>query len=111
MSNHAVLDKSLGHLTYAEQRNVVKKLAKLEKDERFLKDILNKHMTLAKRDGLIPKNFNMKDYYGMAFKRALTKFRRSVTGSPRLRLAEETGAFMEVYNYETFYWKTLLWNE
>ena len=31
MSNHVVLDKSIGHLTYAEQRNVVKKLAKLEK--------------------------------------------------------------------------------
>ena len=62
MSNHVVLDKSLGHLTYAEQRNVVKKLAKLENDERVLKDILNKHMTWAKRDGLIPKNFNMKDY-------------------------------------------------
>ena len=33
MSNHAVLDKSLGHLTYAEQRNVVKKLAKLDSNE------------------------------------------------------------------------------
>ena len=68
MSNHVVLDKSLGHLTYAEQRNVVKKLAKLEKDERVLKDILNKHMTLAKRGGLIPKNFNMKDYMAWLLK-------------------------------------------
>ena len=68
MSNHVVLDKSLGHLTYAEQRNVVKKLAKLEKDERVLKDILNKRMTLAKRDGLIPKNFNMKDYMAWLLK-------------------------------------------
>lgn len=62
MSNHVVLDKSLGHLTYGEQKNIVKRLAKLEHDQRALKDVLNKHMNGAKRDGLIPKNFNMKDY-------------------------------------------------
>ena len=62
MSNREVLDESLGHLTYAEQKDIVRKLAKLELDERFLKGVLNKHMNGAKRDGLIPKHFNMKDY-------------------------------------------------
>ena len=62
MSNREVLDGSLGHLTYAEQKDIVRKLAKLELDERFLKGVLNKHMNGAKRDGLIPKHFNMKDY-------------------------------------------------
>lgn len=62
MSNREVLDRSLGHLTYAEQKDIVMKLAKLELDERFLKGVLNKHMNGAKRDGLIPKHFNMKDY-------------------------------------------------
>lgn len=62
MSNREVLDRSLGHLTYAEQKDIVMKLAKLECDERFLKGVLNKHMNGAKRDGIIPKYFNMKDY-------------------------------------------------
>ena len=62
MSNRDVLDRSLGHLTYAEQKDIVMKLAKLECDERFLKGVLNKHMNGAKRDGIIPKHFNMKDY-------------------------------------------------
>ena len=62
MSNREVLDRSLGHLTYAEQKDIVRKLAKLELDERFLKGVLNKHMNGAKRDGIIPKYFNMKDY-------------------------------------------------
>ena len=62
MSNREVLDRSLGHLTYAEQKDIVRKLAKLEYDERFLKGVLNKHMNGAKRDGIIPKYFNMKDY-------------------------------------------------
>ena len=62
MSNREVLDRSLGHLTYAEQKDIVMKLAKLECDERFLKGVLNKHMNGAKRDGIIPKHFNMKDY-------------------------------------------------
>lgn len=62
MSNREVLDRSLGHLTYAEQKDLVMKLAKLECDERFLKGVLNKHMNGAKRDGIIPKHFNMKDY-------------------------------------------------
>ena len=62
MSNREVLDRSLGHLTYAEQKDIVRKLAKLERDERFLKDALNKHMNGAKRDGIVPKYFNMKDY-------------------------------------------------
>ena len=62
MSNREVLDRSLGHLTYAEQKDIVMKLAKLECDERFLKGVLNKHMNRAKRDGIIPKHFNMKDY-------------------------------------------------
>ena len=50
MSNREVLDRSLGHLTYAEQKDIVMKLAKLELDERFLKGVLNKHMNGAKRD-------------------------------------------------------------
>ena len=62
MSNREILDRSLGHLTYAEQKDIVMKLAKLECDERFLKGVLNKHMNGAKRDGIIPKHFNMKDY-------------------------------------------------
>lgn len=62
MNNCKVLDKSLGYLTYAEQKNIVRKLEKLKNDERFLKDILNKHMNGAKRDGRIPKHFDMKDY-------------------------------------------------
>ena len=62
MNNRDVLDRSLGHLTYAEQKDIVMKLAKLECDERFLKGVLNKHMNGAKRDGTIPKHFNMKDY-------------------------------------------------
>ena len=62
MSNREILDRSLGHLTYAEQKDIVRKLAKLELDERFLKGVLNKHMNGAKRDGIIPKHFNMKDY-------------------------------------------------
>ena len=62
MNNREILDRSLGHLTYAEQKDIVMKLAKLECDERFLKGVLNKHMNGAKRDGIIPKHFNMKDY-------------------------------------------------
>lgn len=62
MSNREVLDRSLGHLTYAEQKDIVRKLAILELDERYLKGVLNKHMNGAKRDGIIPKHFNMKDY-------------------------------------------------
>ena len=62
MSNREILDRSLGHLTYAEQKDIVMKLATLECDERFLKGVLNKHMNGAKRNGIIPKYFNMKDY-------------------------------------------------
>ena len=62
MSNCEILDRSLGHLTYAEQKGIVRKLAKLELDERYLKGVLNKHMNGAKRDGIVPKHFNMKDY-------------------------------------------------
>ena len=62
MSNREILDRSLGHLTYAEQKDIVMKLAKLECDERFLKGVLNKHMNGAKRDGIIAKHFNVKDY-------------------------------------------------
>ena len=62
MSNREVLDSSLGPLTYAEQKDIVRKLATLELDERYLKGVLNKHMNGAKRDGIIPKHFNMKDY-------------------------------------------------
>ena len=62
MSNREVLDRSLGHLTYAEQKDIVRKLEILELDERYLKGVLNKHMNGAKRDGIIPKHFNMKDY-------------------------------------------------
>ena len=62
MSNREVLDISLGHLTYAEQKDIVRKLEILELDERYLKGVLNKHMNGAKRDGIIPKHFNMKDY-------------------------------------------------
>ena len=69
MSNRDVLDRSLGHLTYAEQKDIVMKLAKLECDERFLKGVLNKHMNGAKRDGIIPKHFNMKDYMAWLLKK------------------------------------------
>lgn len=62
MNNCRVLDESLGHLTYAEQKSIVKKLVKLKNDERALKDVLNGHMSAAKREGVIPKWFNMKDY-------------------------------------------------
>lgn len=62
MNDCGILDKSLGHLTYAEQKNIVKKLAKLENDSRALKNVLNTHMNIAKREGSIPKHFNMKDY-------------------------------------------------
>ena len=48
MNNREILDRSLGHLTYAEQKDIVMKLAKLECDERFLKGVLNKHMNGAK---------------------------------------------------------------
>ena len=68
MSNREILDRSLGHLTYAEQKDIVMKLAKLECDERFLKGVLNKHMNGAKRDGIIPKYFNMKDYMAWLLK-------------------------------------------
>ena len=68
MSNREILDRSLGHLTYAEQKDIVRKLAKLELDERFLKGVLNKHMNGAKRDGIIPKYFNMKDYMAWLLK-------------------------------------------
>ena len=68
MSNCEILDRSLGHLTYAEQKDIVMKLAKLECDERFLKGVLNKHMNGAKRDGIIPKHFNMKDYMAWLLK-------------------------------------------
>ena len=68
MSNREVLDRSLGHLTYAEQKDIVMKLAKLECDERFLKGVLNKHMNGAKRDGIIPKHFNMKYYMAWLLK-------------------------------------------
>lgn len=70
MSNREVLDRSLGHLTYAEQKDIVRKLAKLECDERFLKGVLNKHMNGAKRDGIIPKHFNMKDYMAWLLKKS-----------------------------------------
>ena len=68
MSNREILDRSLGHLTYAEQTDIVMKLAKLECYERFLKGVLNKHMNGAKRDGIIPKYFNMKDYMAWLLK-------------------------------------------
>ena len=68
MSNCEILDRSLGHLTYAEQKDIVMKLAKLECDERFLKGVLNKHMNGAKRDGIIPKHFSMKDYMAWLLK-------------------------------------------
>ena len=68
MNNHGVLDKSLGHLTYAQQKDIVKRLLRIEKDQHTLKDILNKHMNWAKRDGLIPKNFTMKDYMAWLLK-------------------------------------------
>ena len=68
MSDREILDRSLGHLTYAEQKDIVMKLAKLECDERFLKGVLNKHMNGAKRDGIIPKHFNMKDYMAWLLK-------------------------------------------
>ena len=70
MSNREVLDISLGHLTYAEQKDIVMKLAKLELDERFLKGVLNKHMNVAKREGIIPKYFNMKDYMAWLLKKS-----------------------------------------
>ena len=70
MSNREVLDRSLGHLTYAEQKDIVMKLAKLECDERFLKGGLNKHMNGVKRDGIIPKHFNMKDYMAWLLKKS-----------------------------------------
>ena len=70
MSNREVLDRSLGHLTYAEQKDIVMKLAKLELDERFLKGVLNKHMNGAKRAGIIPKHFNMKDYMAWLLKKS-----------------------------------------
>lgn len=70
MSNREVLDISLGHLTYTEQKDIVMKLAKLECDERFLKGVLNKHMNGAKRDGIIPKHFNMKDYMAWLLKKS-----------------------------------------
>lgn len=68
MSNREVLDRSLGHLTYAEQKDIVRKLEILELDERYLKGVLNKHMNGAKRDGIIPKHFNMKDYMAWLLK-------------------------------------------
>ena len=70
MDNCEVLGKSLGHLTYGEQKSIVRKLAKLESDERFLKDVLNKHMNIAKREGSIPKNFSMKDYMAWLLKKS-----------------------------------------
>ena len=70
MSNREILDRSLGHLTYAEQKDIVMKLAKLECDERFLKGFFNKHMNGAKRDGIIPKHFNMKDYMAWLLKKS-----------------------------------------
>lgn len=70
MNNREVLGKHLGHLTYAEQKNVVKKLAKLKENELALKDVLNKCMNGAKRDGVIPKHFNMKDYMDWLLKNA-----------------------------------------
>ena len=70
MSNREILDRSLGHLTYAEQKDIVMKLAKLECDERFLKGVLNKHMNGAKGDGIIPKHFNMKDYMAWLLKKS-----------------------------------------
>ena len=70
MSNREILDRSLGHLTYAEQKDIVMKLAKLECDERFLKGVLNKHMNGAKKDGIIPKHFNMKDYMAWLLKKS-----------------------------------------
>lgn len=62
MNNCRILDTGLGHLTYIEQKNIVKKLAKIKNDERALKNVLNGHMSQAKRDGVIPKWFNLKDY-------------------------------------------------
>ena len=70
MSNREVLDRSLGHLTYAEQKDIVRKLEILERDERYLKGVLNKHMNGAKRDGIIPKHFNMKDYMAWLLKKS-----------------------------------------
>ena len=70
MSNREALDISLGHLTYAEQKDIVRKLEILELDERYLKSVLNKHMNGAKRDGIIPKHFNMKDYMAWLLKKS-----------------------------------------
>lgn len=70
MSNREVLDRSLGHLTYAEQKDIVRKLEILELDVRYLKGVLNKHMNGAKRDGIIPKHFNMKDYMAWLLKKS-----------------------------------------
>ena len=70
MSNREILDRSLGHLTYAEQKDIVRKLAILELAERYLKGVLNKHMHGAKRDGIIPKHFNMKDYMAWLLKKS-----------------------------------------
>lgn len=70
MNNCEVLGTSLGHLTYAEQKDIVMKLAKLELDERYLKGVLNKHMNGAKKDGIIPKHFNMKDYMAWLLKKS-----------------------------------------
>ena len=70
MSNREILDRSLGHLTYAEQKDIVRKLEILELDERYLKGVLNKHMNGAKRDGIIPKHFNMKDYMAWLLKKS-----------------------------------------
>ena len=70
MSNREVLDRSLGHLTYAEQKDIIRKLEILELDERYLKGVLNKHMNGAKRDGIIPKHFNMKDYMAWLLKKS-----------------------------------------
>ena len=70
MNHCEVLGKSLGHLTYDEQKNIVMKLSKLESDKRFLKDVLNKHMNIAKREGSIPKNFSMRDYMNWLLKKS-----------------------------------------
>ena len=70
MSNREILDRSLGHLTYAEQKDIVRKLEILELDERYLKGVLNKHMNGAKRDGIIPKHFSMKDYMAWLLKKS-----------------------------------------
>ena len=70
MSNREVLDRSLGHLTYAEQKDIIRKLEILELDERYLNGAMNKHMNGAKRDGIIPKHFNMKDYMAWLLKKS-----------------------------------------